>query len=301
MNRIIEEIKGEEDGKEVIIIAGMHGNELAGLRAVENITAFIKENNIAVKGNITALKGNIKAINKESRYIDVDLNRLWTDDYINSNGTYSNWHEISELKELNAEIEKRCKGNYKNCVILDFHSFTADSGIFAIPADSPESVELAKQYQVQFIEQLTSNLKETAIQYFAFKGVTAVVFEGGQHYAPETQENIETAAFIALNYLGSVDKKDIPNFDIRKQKLKDKAGDLPTHYKLAYIHRIPQGADFKMNPGYVNFQNIKKGEILAYQDNEAIRANTDGSMLMPLYQKQGSNGFYIIKEFKNQT
>ncbi len=296
MERVIDKINGEEQGREHIIICGIHGNELAGVRAIQNVMSFIRDNNVPIKGNITALNGNIEAIKKEVRFVDKDLNRLWTEDYISRKKSYENIHEIKELKELNSEIENICSGDYKNCVILDFHSFTADSGIFAIPADNEKSVELAKVFQVQFVEKLTSNLKETLIQYFAFKGATAVVFEGGQHFAKDTQKNIEAGAYLALTYLGAINKDYIPNYEYYKKMLQTKALDLPKHFKLSYIHRIKNGNIFKMNPGYVNFQRIKKGEVLATENGKNICSQFDGTMLMPLYQKQGTNGFYIIQE-----
>lgn len=296
MKRLIDKIKGKEKGKEVIIIAGMHGNELAGVRAVKKVMNYIKKNNLSVKGNITALYGNMKAVKKELRFIDKDLNRLWTKEHLSKDFKKSEIYELKELQELNKAIEDICNNDYANCVMLDFHSFTAASGIFAIPADNQKSIDLAKQFGVQFIEQLTSDLQETAIQYFAFKGATAVVFEGGQHYSEETEPNIKAAAFIALSHSGNIHSSEVSQFDEYVKTLKEKAAGLPTHYKLSYIHRIKNRNDFEMKKGYINFQEIEKGELLAHENGKPVTAKCKGRMLMPLYQKKGNNGFYIIKE-----
>ena len=55
-----------------------------------------------------------------------------------------------------------------------------------------------------------------------------------------------------------------------------------------------------MNPGYSNFQMVKKGDLLAEDKNGEIRAPNSGILLMPLYQKQGQEGFYIIED-KNKV
>lgn len=61
------------------------------------------------------------------------------------------------------------------------------------------------------------------------------------------------------------------------------------------VHAIKKGDNFVMQPGYKNFQPVKKGEILATDKNGAISAQEDGLILMPLYQKQGNDGFFLVK------
>lgn len=51
-----------------------------------------------------------------------------------------------------------------------------------------------------------------------------------------------------------------------------------------------------MNPGYENFQPLKKGEIIAHDRNGAIVVPMDGLMFLPLYQHSGDDGFFIVEE-----
>jgi len=51
-----------------------------------------------------------------------------------------------------------------------------------------------------------------------------------------------------------------------------------------------------MNPDYKNFQPISKGEILASDNDLNVSAPDDGLILMPLYQKRGDDGFFLIRE-----
>ena len=50
-----------------------------------------------------------------------------------------------------------------------------------------------------------------------------------------------------------------------------------------------------MKPNVINFQNIKKGEVLGSDKNGDVKSPFDGKILMPLYQEQGTEGFYIIQ------
>ena len=52
---------------------------------------------------------------------------------------------------------------------------------------------------------------------------------------------------------------------------------------------------------YRNFDKIYKGELLAHDAHGEIRALCDGLILMPLYQKQGSDGFFVIKDINREA
>ena len=51
-----------------------------------------------------------------------------------------------------------------------------------------------------------------------------------------------------------------------------------------------------MEPGFVNFQAIEKGELLAYQNGQPVKSEWDAFIFMPLYQSQGNDGFFVIQE-----
>ncbi|HEY0458172.1 MAG TPA: hypothetical protein VGC97_03405 [Pyrinomonadaceae bacterium] len=51
-----------------------------------------------------------------------------------------------------------------------------------------------------------------------------------------------------------------------------------------------------MEPGFDNFQPVKRGELLAQQKSGAVYANENGLILMPLYQKLGEDGFFLGRE-----
>jgi succinylglutamate desuccinylase len=51
-----------------------------------------------------------------------------------------------------------------------------------------------------------------------------------------------------------------------------------------------------MHPGFTNFQKVKKGELLAHDNKGEIICPHVGLILMPLYQKQGEDGFFLIRE-----
>ncbi|SDE88568.1 hypothetical protein SAMN05421636_108182 [Pricia antarctica] len=64
------------------------------------------------------------------------------------------------------------------------------------------------------------------------------------------------------------------------------------------IHRqsLEEYDQFGMQPGYNNFQSIKKGEFSAIQNGANIRSVWDAFIFMPLYQSQGNDGFFVVEE-----
>ena len=67
-------------------------------------------------------------------------------------------------------------------------------------------------------------------------------------------------------------------------------------YEVKYIYKIKGKEDFMMNPKMQNFEKLKKGQSIARNQDGPITAPMNGHLLMPLYQKQGKEGFYIITQ-----
>ena len=51
-----------------------------------------------------------------------------------------------------------------------------------------------------------------------------------------------------------------------------------------------------MRPNFSNFQRLKAGDVIADNKEGPVAVGRDCLLLMPLYQKQGEEGFFLIKE-----
>jgi hypothetical protein len=70
---------------------------------------------------------------------------------------------------------------------------------------------------------------------------------------------------------------------------------LDRFYEIFFRYQIRDDEQFEMKPGFVNFERVKKGTPLATSDGETILADRDAQIFMPLYQSQGSEGFFAIR------
>ena len=289
---------GKDLSHKVIVIGGMHGNEVSGIEAMQRVLDQLEKHpEWQEKGEVYFLKGNLSALEKGERFIDKDLNRLWLEKFINEEN--SSISDTKELKELHQLIEEICGGEYSNCTLLDLHTFSAESGIFCIPNCHKTSLDLASSFHIPFIEKLAENLPGTALSYYGNKGMTSIVVEGGTHNTPRATENLEAAIWHLLAYKKIIN----PDLNIVKESRErlQKEGEIyPYHLELTYRHQLDNSSLFKMNKGYFNFKEIKKNEALAKHKETEITSPHEGFMLMPLYQKKGSDGFFIVKEIKDK-
>lgn len=306
LDRIIGKYEGSVKGPLLIVFGGMHGNEPAGVKALELLFKMLEVEPVTnpdflFRGCLLGIRGNLRAMEKKMRFIDKDLNRQWTEENIQRIRTTPIEDldsEDLEMLELLSVIEGEVD-QYKpdHLIILDLHTTTAFGGIFSIATDDPRSIGMGIEFHAPVIKGLLNGIGGTTLHYFNnenFEPETiAVCFESGQH-DEELSVNRAIAAIInCMRTIGCVEPNHVENR--HDELLIEFAKHLPTVAELIMCHSIKEGDEFVMKPGYDNFQKVKKGEVLAHDKNGPIHAACDGRILMPLYQKQGDDGFFLIK------
>lgn len=305
--RLIGRFRGTEPGPLFICLGGVHGNEAAGILALETLFHLLEREPIVnpsflFHGELLALRGNIQALEAQQRFIERDLNRMWTQAQVESVKNTPDTclqHEALELKELIKTIEweiAQCQPN--RIVLLDLHTTAAHGGIFAIPSDDPESLAIAQSLHAPVVRGMMRGLQGTSLHYFNPENfgvpTTAVCFEAGQHQEELSVQRALAAIINCMRSIGCVRPVDVEN---RHDELLIRfSANLPKVCDLIYRHHIAPADAFKMNPGYQNFQAIRRGEVLAHDRHGPILAPEDGYILMPLYQAQGEDGFFLLKE-----
>ena len=312
MDRIIGSFGGQQSGALVLAFGALHGNEPAGVRALEEVFQMLERE---VTGNTTfrffgklvGILGNRQAFAMGQRFIEKDLNRQWTPENVRriehnkSTGLIAEDLEIAELLSvIHAEIQA-----YKPevLILLDMHTTSAGGGIFCIPTDEKASLRLAKELQAPVILNLFEGVEGTLLRFAADghlqaggfpKHTFGAAFEAGQHDEPLSVSRSIAAVVNCLRAAGCIQPEDLPGY--YEAVLKEYSNRLPKVTRLRHVHHIRPGDGFRMRPGYVNFQPVREGEHLADDVTGPILSPDDGLMLMPLYQPKGSDGFFIVQE-----
>ena len=307
MNRIIGRYTGEENGPLLICFGGIHGNERAGVRALDLVFKMLEVEPITnpdfyFKGRILGVRGNVQALKAGKRYLTKDLNRQWTPERVNqvlsTNPSQLHTEDVEQFQILELIQQEISDYQPTQLIILDLHTTTATGGIFVVVTDDPLSIEIGKELHAPVIKGLLSGIQGTILHYFNSQHfsipTTAVCFEAGQHEEALSVNRSIAATIACLRSIGCVDPAHIENQHDRI--LLEYAKGLPPICELILTHRIHPNDNFKMRPGYINFQPLAKGEVIADDKQGPIAVEKDCRILMPLYQQQGNDGFFLIQE-----
>ena len=278
----------------IIFIASIHGNETSGSIALKKFFQEVRDSNIKMEGTVIGLIGNMSAAKNNMRYIDCDMNRMWTNNIINSkiNNHTNEKKELLMLKELIDKIIALKKK--KNITIIDLHNTSSPNGVFTIVNNLREK-NLANSLKIPTINNLFSKVKGSLAAYYSDKGIASIVFEGGAIGDPASINNHEAGIWKILEKRNFITKDLIPKQALRnKKEMRDFSAKITGFYEVKYIYKIKGKEDFMMNPNMQNFEKLKKGQSIARNQDGPITAPMNGHLLMPLYQKQGEEGFYII-------
>jgi succinylglutamate desuccinylase len=305
MDRIIGRFEGSRPGPLLICLGGIHGNEHAGLLAIEEVLRLIDlEKSLhpafSLAGTFLGLRGNISAIQTRQRFIQRDLNRILLKEEIDQFRALPEDQLGADEKECLdlVDLIEREHNNHAHGItlLLDLHTTTAFGGIFSIAAEDEMCLSLAKGLHVPVILGIAKSLKGTTIDYFnrPEAGLYSVVFEAGQHDEPESVTRTTSAIINCMRAIGQIDPA---NVDIRHDDLlQNLAEGLPEVTRLVFHYVIRAGEDFVMHNGYKNFDPIQKGDVLASNELGPITSPFDGMILMPKYQPQGNDGFFIVQQ-----
>ena len=78
--RVGRELGTWDDGRPgptLLVMAGVHGNEPAGVLAVQRVLGHLQERELPIDGRIVAFAGNLGALAAGQRFLARDLNRGW--------------------------------------------------------------------------------------------------------------------------------------------------------------------------------------------------------------------------------
>lgn len=294
---LIAEFIGDPQGPTLIVFGSIHGNEAAGAAALERVAASMLADPPPLKGRAYFFRGNIRAINKGVRFIDRDLNRHWSHDNVIRNLPDTeippHFSEDKEQAELLLKLDEILRTAENEVYALDLHSTSAKGVPFATVGDTLRNRAFAQKFPVTILLGIEEQLEGTLLEYLNNLGVVTLGYEGGQHYAESTIAIHEALTWRAMANAGMIGYSDkLEEFD---HTLRSATGH-PRIVEVRYRHAITASDEFSMLPGFNNFDPIRKGYELAGERTGRIKAAEDGVILMPLYQKQGEDGFFVGRE-----
>lgn len=300
-HHVIASIRGSQTGPTLIILGSIHGNEPAGTRAALRVLSKLAELERCLRGEVILLTGNTRALERKVRYIDTDLNRLWTTaniQTIKSGGAvHPKVSEAFEQRELLAELEGAFARARAEIFFVDLHTTSAPGKPFATVGDTLRNRRFALNFPVTIVLGLEEQLDGTLLECVNNLGVITMGLEAGQHDAASSTNNHEAVIWIATVTTGNLRRQDVPELNKHVALLAHAAGGRRV-VEVRHRHAISPADEFKMEPGFTNFQPVRRGQLLAHDRKGEITARETGLVLLPLYQGLGDDGFFLGREVR---
>ncbi|MAW61737.1 MAG: aspartoacylase [Planctomycetes bacterium] len=305
--RIIGRHRGERPGPKLVCIAGIHGNEPAGVHALLRVFLALEERGIPFRGELVGLTGNLGALAEGLRYRERDMNRMWTRALVAramqplqtgkaapgpGSGHDAEWAEVAELHRV---LEQELDGQTEEVFLLDLHTSSADGVPFACIGDTLRNRRFARPFPVPVLLGLEEELNGALLEYLNDLGVVTMGFEAGQHGASHSIDRHEAGVWIGLAAAGCFPGPIPEQVEASRRLLSDARAGLPKVLEILYRHALRPRDGFKMHPGYENFTPVSEGEILAEDKAGLIRARRSGRVMLPLYQGKGDDGFFLAR------
>ena len=295
VERIIGHLEGDSEGPCIVFFGGIHGNEPAGVFALKQVFDELTEKKTTIRGNVYAIAGNLWALGQSERFHQTDLNRLWTREKLTameSEGFIPANEDEKEQMALHQLVQDIMSTKSGPFYFFDLHTTSGKTTPFLTVNDSLLNRKFSQQYPAPVILGIEEYLDGPLLSYLNELGYVSFGFESGQHDELVAIQNHVAFTYLSLVFAGTIDESSIA-FDQYFQSLGSRTSDF---YEIYYRCGILKGQHFKMEPGFVNFQRIKKGQLLAHLAGEPIVAPKDTEMFMPLYQSKGEDGFFFIRK-----
>jgi hypothetical protein len=285
---------GSQPGPLLILIGGLHGNEVPGVSALQHVFNRLYERPNNFRGRAIAIRGNMAAIAHNQRYIDFDLNRIW-DKHHFATIDKLNVVEYHELKEIKRIVDEATANRPERAYLFDLHTTSAPTIPFLVTNYENHDQEFINRLDIPYITGLNGFLDGTILSWFCKKGYTGLAFEAGQHHSRNSIIKHEAFIMLSMHYTGFYPDLHDSEVNWLKEVLDDELKPKHQHFELKERYHIDVDEDFRMQQGFTNFQRVYKGEVLATNQYGRIISNKDGNIFMPLYQQQGDDGFFIIE------
>lgn len=293
-SRIIGKYTSNNEGPLIFITAGVHGNEPSGVQALQRVFNQLEKVKPEINGTILGVAGNVKALELGQRYIDEDLNRTWKAESIKNKKKET--HEQREMHEIIEILEQYPEKDFTKRYFLDCHTTSSDSLPYISVQVVNDNDEWAHKFPTYIVRGFSDIVYGAIDHYLSRTGLTGFTFEAGQHTNETSVENHEGMIWLYLKEACQLDLSEIKTYPECVENFSEKNAPDQKTFEIIHRYGLEDGDEFKMEPGFKNFQKIKKGELLAIKNGKEVFSEWDAYIFMPLYQSQGNDGFFVVQD-----
>lgn len=256
-NRDIFEFDSGVLGPNVVILGGIHGNELCGVNAIKDFIKKIIKNNLKINiGKLTLIISNPKAIENNVRFSEENLNRCFIFDKDKTN---------SYEEKLSLEIKNYLdKADY----VLDLHSSSnLNSEPFIICEKN--CLDLTNKLDIKKICLGFTKIHPGGTDYYMNKlGKVGICVECGSLF----DDSSTNVAIKTLNlFLYNLGLINLNLFNFENLKVDLEIFEVFLNYKFKN--------NFSLIRKFEDFEFVESGKLIGFDGSEEIKALEDGIIL----------------------
>ena len=262
------------------IVFGMitHGNETGSLPAIQPFIDHL-ENDKEFQGTVTIFLGNAAAALNNARYLEADLNRVFTEQPKPS-AERSRAAELSPIlasATLLVDFHQTILASHEPFYIFPFHRSGYQWARYLAGAKS--LVTRHPNYQFSAGSMCTD-------EYVLSKGGAGVTLEMGQLGISDWATNLTlTTMTRALTAASRIKTSDELEGLIESENLRDL-----DFFEITYAEPFNE-PKMQLDPGWINFAQVQEGTVIGKRgDNSAFTAPREGMLLFPKYPSRTDSG-----------
>lgn len=247
-------LEGTEPGKDIVIVAGIHGNETCGIRAFEQVLPSLS----IECGRVTFVLGNLKAIESGMRFVEQNLNRLFKADELLTDAQKSSY-EYARSRELLPLLVIAD-------AVLDIHSSgTVGSTPFAI-------CDRSRISDTDFLPFSIVSYGWDALEpggtddFVTSQGGVGFCIECGYHEDPEAVGRAVDSIYAFLGIFGAA--SEVPTVQLPASR---------RHIEVTRIHKTRE--NFVSLRHFADFEAVTKGMVIGTDGTEDIAVPSDGVVI----------------------
>lgn len=258
----------------LLACAGVHGDEHAGVHAVQHVLDDVDRNGHDPHAEFLGVAGNLAALAARQRWLDFDLNRVWTHVEVERlRAGRAAGAEAQEQWALLEIFEQAREHAGTRLHVVDLHTTSAPSPAFALT--TRRDLAFASLFGLPIVLGLEQWIHGTVLHYFVERDHPCVVIEAGQHTDPRSVDVHRSTLQRALGLQAMA----------------------PPPFILEAFHAEPldPGARFELRADLRGFEAVESGETIGWADGEPLTAPAAGTLVMPLAKPHGDHAFFLAR------
>ncbi len=265
-NDIVKKI-GKKPGKKLAIFAGVHGNEKAGVFALERL---IKDLEVEA-GEVYFVYANPRAIEQDVRYTEKNLNRCFLEKVGDS-------YEEKRAKELIPILDE-------SDALLDLHaSNNKEATPFLVCGE--DCSEIVRIFDFEIVSFGWDNIEPGATDGYMYnQGKPGICLECGSVYQSKENSNLAyNSALKFLNYFGAISRP--VEYNQKPQKVVQ-----------VFQATRKKTEEFSFVKDFADFEKLIPGQVFARDGQEEYVARENECTIFPNSNKKIGDEVFVLGRF----